>query len=292
MQPATLRRHGQRGTYDLKSVKDVFDDCFISHVSYAVDGLPACMPMIALIMEDPEADTLRSSELGERLSNGANEDLKNGIQKDGNTTFVYLHGHPSTKLMELVREANRRQSEDVQSTTETNGQIANNKSLGEVKVCITATKVDGLVLSSAPNGHTFNYRSATIHGTCEPVSSKTTKHAVMRAVTQKIVANRWEEVNPVASMQVSLVYVVKVHIDALSVKSRTGIPGIQPRNKEKDGPDIQIPPWTGVIPLWEELGTPVDSGLTPNAVVSGNLKAYIETRNERQQAYSKKAASS
>ncbi|KAK7210727.1 hypothetical protein V2G26_017905 [Clonostachys chloroleuca] len=253
MQPATLRRHGQRGTYDLESAKDVFDDCFIAHVSYVVDGLPACMSMIALVMEDPEADTIRSSEPRQRLSNGTNGDLKSGIQKDANNTFVYLHGHPSTKLMELVRGANRSSSEDVQSTTETNGQIVNN-SLGEVKVCITATKVDGLVLSSAPNGHTFNYRSATIHGTCEPVSSKTTKLSVMRAVTQKIVANRWEEVNPVASMQVSLVYVVKVHIDALSVKSRTGIPGIQPRNKEKDGPDIQTPQWTGVIPLgrnWE-----------------------------------------
>ncbi|CAI6093134.1 unnamed protein product [Clonostachys chloroleuca] len=291
MQPATLRRHGQRGTYDLESAKNVFDDCFIAHVSYVVDGLPVCMPMIALVMEDPEADTIRSSEPRQRLSNGTNGALKSGIQKDANNTFVYLHGHPSTKLMELVRGANRSSSEDVQSTTETNGQIVNN-SLGEVKVCITATKVDGLVLSSAPNGHAFNYRSATIHGTCEPVSSKTTKLSVMRAVTQKIVANRWEEVNPVASMQVSLVYVVKVHIDALSVKSRTGIPGIQPRNKEKDGPDIQTPPWTGVIPLWEELGTPVDSGLTPNAVVSDSLKTYIKSRNQRQQEYSKKAASS
>lgn len=139
MQPATLRRHGQRGTYDLESAKDVFDDCFIAHVSYVVDGLPACMSMIALVMEDPEADTIRSSEPRQRLSNGTNGDLKSGIQKDANNTFVYLHGHPSTKLMELVRGANRSSSEDVQSTTETNGQIVNN-SLGEVKVCITATK--------------------------------------------------------------------------------------------------------------------------------------------------------
>ncbi|VUC26930.1 unnamed protein product [Clonostachys rosea] len=289
MQPATLRRHGQRGTYDLESVKDVFDNCFIAHVSYVVDGLPACMPMIALIMDEPEADT--SSEPGQQLGNGVNGGLENGTQKNANKTFVYLHGHPSAKLMEMVRKANSSTSEDVENTTPTDGQIASN-SLGEVKVCITATKVDGLVLSSAPNGHSFNYRSATIHGTCEPVSSKTTKRAVMRAVTQKIVANRWEEVNPVASMQVNLVYVIKVHIDALSAKSRTGIPGIQPRNKEKDGPDIQTPPWTGVIPLWEQLGTPVDSGLTPDAVVSENLKAYVERRNQNQQAYSKRAASS
>jgi hypothetical protein len=150
--------------------------------------------------------------------------------------------------------------------------------------------VDGLVLSSAPNGHTFNYRSAVIHGTCTSVTSKTVKRKVMRAVTNHIVANRWEEVNPVASFQVGLVSVIKVSVDKLSVKTRTGPPGIQPRNREVDGPDIETPPWVGVIPLWEQLGEPVDSGLSHGAVVSENLMTYIGERNERQQRYSTSVA--
>jgi hypothetical protein len=150
--------------------------------------------------------------------------------------------------------------------------------------------VDGLVLSSAPNGHTFNYRSAVIHGTCTPVTNKPVKRNVMRAVTNHIVANRWEEVNPVASFQVGLVSVIKVSIDKLSVKTRTGPPGIQPRNREVDGPDIEMPPWVGVIPLWEQLGTPVDSGLSPGAVISENLDKYIDGRNATQRGYAQRMA--
>lgn len=113
----------------------------------------------------------------------------------------------------------------------------------------------------------------------------------MRGVTNHIVPNRWEEVNPVASFQISLVYVIKVTIDSLSVKTRTGAPGIQPRNKEVDGADIETPPWTGIIPVWEHLGEPVESGLTPEAKVSESLRRYIDGRNEKQKALSEEAAS-
>lgn len=151
-------------------------------------------------------------------------------------------------------------------------------------------QVDGLALSSAPNGHTFNYRSATVHGTCSAVTDKAVKRQVMRRVTNHIVSGRWEEVNPVASFQVSLVYVIRVRIDRLSVKTRTGPPGIQPRDRESDGPDNSVKPWAGVVPLWEQLGVPVDNGLTPGADVSENLEAYIRTRNERMRSYAEGAA--
>jgi hypothetical protein len=108
----------------------------------------------------------------------------------------------------------------------------------------------------------------------------------MQAVTNHIVANRWDEVNPVASFQVSLVYVIKVNIDSMSVKTRKGVPGIQPRDKEADGPDNEARPWTGVIPLWEQLGTPVESGLTPGAKVSANLEEFIRRRNKKHRGYS------
>ncbi|KAL4784443.1 hypothetical protein BJX76DRAFT_367645 [Aspergillus varians] len=272
MEPASLRRHAQRGTYDIESAKAVFDDCFIAHVSYVDKGLPQCLPMIALVQE--EADEEGDESVGDEHSSTGGGDAK---KRD---TVVYLHGHPRTRIVELVREASR------EAETETQG-----KGLDPVKACITATKVDGLALSSAPNGHTFNYRSAVIHGTCTPVKSKTVKRTVMRAVTNHIVSNRWEEVNPVASYQVSLVCVIQVSIDSLSVKTRTGPPGIQPRDREVDGPDHEIPPWTGIVPVWEQLGEPVESGLTPGAKVSQSLRGYIEERNARQQAYSKRVAS-
>jgi len=158
------------------------------------------------------------------------------------------------------------------------------------RVCITATKVDGLVLSSAPNGHSFNYRSAVIHGACSLVSSLETKRAVMRGVTNHIVAGRWEDVNPVASFQVSLVCVIKVDILSLSMKQRKGVPGIQPRNIEKDGPSKDEPVWTGTVPLHEVLEEPVPSGLTDDAVVPKGLLGFIDGRNEKHLKHSMSVA--
>jgi nitroimidazol reductase NimA-like FMN-containing flavoprotein (pyridoxamine 5'-phosphate oxidase superfamily) len=292
MEASHLRRHTSRGMYDIESVKAVFEDCFMAHVSYVDNDLPACLPMIALIREENAMEAEKRTDTDEQITKT-------------NNVAAYLHGHPSTKLMELVRKASQEDNDEIESDVPTQ---SNSGSKKPVKVCITATKgdnllsfvsndpsnipsiVDGLVLSSAPNGHTFNYRSAVIHGTCAPVHAKSLKREVMHSVTNHIVANRWEEVNPVASFQVSLVYVVKVNIDSMSVKSRTGVPGIQPRNVQLDGPDIEPKPWTGVIPLWEQLGEPVESGLTPEATVSKNLQQFIQSRNEKHRGYSESVA--
>lgn len=136
MEPAFLRRHGQRGVYDLESAKAVFDDCFMAHVSYVVDGLPACMPMIALIMNDPEEEEAKRQQ-GEPGINGHGEG-----QSDGSTTTaaVYLHGHPSAKLMELIRASEKAANELTQEVGHDTSHSSEAPSSGQVKVCITATK--------------------------------------------------------------------------------------------------------------------------------------------------------
>jgi len=150
--------------------------------------------------------------------------------------------------------------------------------------------VDGLVLSSAPNGHTFNYRSAVVHGECTQETDLGLKREIMKGVTNHIVADRWEDVNPVASFQVSLVCVLRVNIESMSGKSRTGIPGIQPRDREKDGPDREEPVWTGVVPLYDVLDRPVESGLTDGARIPDSLEAFIGRRNDKHKEYSLKVA--
>lgn len=107
----------------------------------------------------------------------------------------------------------------------------------------------------------------------------------MRAVTNHIVKGRWDDVNPVASFQVSLVCVIRVEIVGGSVKFRAGVPGIQPRDKEKDGPDHQVQPWTGVVPLYEHLDAPIESGLTDGAEVPKGLQEFIKIRNDAQEEH-------
>ncbi|PGH17469.1 hypothetical protein AJ79_01069 [Helicocarpus griseus UAMH5409] len=255
MQPAELRRHNERGKYDADSISSVFSDTFMAHVSYIDDGLPQCLPMIALFRSEDEGEA------------------------------VYLHGHPSSRLMELIRrnEAERRTSLE-------GGESMNEIKDDRIKVCITATKVDSLVLSSAPNGNTFNYRSAVVHGACSRVEDRNLKRDIMHAVTNHIVPVRWEDVNPVASFQISLVFVIRVEVQRGSLKMRTGIPGIQPRDPVKDGPDRDEPVWTGVVPLSEQLGEPVPSGLTNEAEVPEGLLTFIGDRNKRQNGYARSVA--
>ncbi|KAH8690126.1 hypothetical protein BGW36DRAFT_364849 [Talaromyces proteolyticus] len=255
MEPAKLRRHEQRGKYDVDSIQKVFSDTFISHVSYIDNGLPQCVPMIALFHRA-----------------GENED-----------PVIYLHGHPSSRLMEIVRD---KESECATGDDEKLHKIPNDK----IRVCITSTKVDGLVLSSAPNGHTFNYRSGIVHGACSLIKDRDLKREVMRGVTNHIVEGRWEDVNPVSSFQVSLVCVIRVDILSGGVKFRTGIPGVQPRDRIKDGPDNEVPPWTGVVPLSEQLDEPVPSGLTDDAKVPEGLLTFIQRRNKAQSEYAHSVA--
>ncbi|CAK7268265.1 hypothetical protein SEPCBS119000_002972 [Sporothrix epigloea] len=287
LEPATLRRYKERGLYDVASVKKVFDDSFIAHVSYIDNGFPACQPMLALVREEWE-DAEGEEPKNEPASGTGNTDTDaNGRQK---TAYVYLHGHPTTRLMELIKQAGKAASAPTNGDA-TNGDATNGHVPSEpVKVCITATKIDGLVLSTAPNGHSFNYRSAMIHGTCEQVRGKELKKQIMTEVTNKIVPNRCAEVNPMASIVATMVYIVRVRIDRLSVKARTGVPGIQDRNPAVDGPNVEPPAWAGVVPLWEQLGEPVDAGLTPGASVSDNLRNFIAERNAAHAAHAKSVA--
>lgn len=82
--------------------------------------------------------------------------------------------------------------------------------------------MDGLVLSLAPNGCTFNYRCAAIHGECTQEIDLDVKREIMRRVTNHMMADRWEDVNLVASFQVSLVFIVSADIESLSMKSQNG----------------------------------------------------------------------
>lgn len=75
----------------------------MAHVSYVDGGLPQCLPMIALF---------RCEEEGEA---------------------IYLHGHPSSRLMELVRENEVEKKARIER-----GEVQDGDD--RIKVCITATK--------------------------------------------------------------------------------------------------------------------------------------------------------
>src|SRR5947209_20230698 len=90
---------------------------------------------------------------------------------------------------------------------------------GELKVCVCATKVDGAVLSLTPNSHSYNYRSAVVFGTAEPVTDREEKLWAMEKITNGVVAGRWSETRvPPDEAEMQSTQILRVAIAAASAK--------------------------------------------------------------------------
>lgn len=144
MKSATLRRFPERAVYDVDSVASVFRDSYFAHVAYVdTEGFPQCLPMIALF------------DVGEVGADG-------GESPD---PVVYLHGHLSTNLMEMARKATRKQRvrwrRAMAASKSRHVSLLQKVRLSQTShrfhmTSLTSYAVDGLVLSSAPNGKPYS----------------------------------------------------------------------------------------------------------------------------------------
>src|ERR1700675_3610082 len=62
-----------------------------------------------------------------------------------------------------------------------------------VPVCVTATLLDGLVLARSVFNHSMNYRSVVILGTPTLISNPEEKLAALRALSEHILPERWND---------------------------------------------------------------------------------------------------
>ncbi|TKA62260.1 hypothetical protein B0A49_06608, partial [Cryomyces minteri] len=95
---------------------------------------------------------------------------------------LYLHGYVSSRLMRLSASASSSDSDD------NGGSDSHDQGL---PVSVAATKMDGIVLALTPNNHSYNYRSAILHGFARPVTSAEEKLWAMELLTNNIVPGRW-----------------------------------------------------------------------------------------------------
>lgn len=124
-----------------------------------------------------------------------------------------------------------------------------------VRVCITVTLADGLVLARAAFHHSMNYRSVVALGVAMPVLDENEKMAAMEAFTERIVPGRWADVRLPTPQEMRATTVMRLTLDEVSAKVRTG----EPKDEAEDY-DLSI--WAGVIPLRTVPGAPVpDSAL-------------------------------
>ncbi|MEU2157029.1 pyridoxamine 5'-phosphate oxidase family protein [Streptomyces sp. NPDC019396] len=119
-----------------------------------------------------------------------------------------------------------------------------------LKVCLTVTHVDGLVLARSAFHHSINYRSVVVHGTAHQVVDPEEKRVALDAIVDQVVPGRSRDSRPANDRELAATAVLRLGLDEVSAKVRTGGPNDDPE-------DLSLPHWTGVIPLAPRHGTPV-----------------------------------
>jgi nitroimidazol reductase NimA-like FMN-containing flavoprotein (pyridoxamine 5'-phosphate oxidase superfamily) len=119
-----------------------------------------------------------------------------------------------------------------------------------IDVCVTVTLVDGLVLARSAFHHSINYRSVVIFGRATLVEAEAEKMAALRAFSDHILPQRWNEVREPNPLELKATLVLALPLDEVSAKVRTGPP-------IDDKEDLSLPVWAGVVPLHLAAGTPI-----------------------------------
>ncbi|KAH8878621.1 hypothetical protein GQ53DRAFT_86544 [Thozetella sp. PMI_491] len=268
-----IRVYKHRAHYDFQTVHSIIDSTFFSHVSFVgmdEDGQPTpiTLPLTAVLGNYGD-----DNNMGPDMSDEALETQQKHAMRHGPMN-VYLHGNAAAMLCKAIKASD----------------------IGAVKVCICSTKVDGLVLYPTPNGHSLNYRSGSIHGMASlvPDTDSQKKRWAMQLLTNHMWRGRWGNTYPVAPNAVKVVKVIEVQIRSASAKIRTGDTGSFDTNavQEEDRRRIEQAGkgvWSGVVPLFEVLGTPVKSedieGIGGEDKGLETVQPWLEERNAREYAY-------
>ncbi|MEO0775591.1 MAG: pyridoxamine 5'-phosphate oxidase family protein [Bacteroidota bacterium] len=132
-------------------------------------------------------------------------------------------------------------------------------------ICVTVTHLDGLVLARSAFHHSMNYRSAVLFGVAKPVGAAD-KMRALRAISEQLLPGRWEESRLPNAIELKATGILELEIEQASAKIRTGPP-------VDDAADCALPIWAGVVPLRQQLGTPIpDEALSPNIPFPQSLR--------------------
>jgi hypothetical protein len=172
---------------------------------------------------------------------------------------LYLHGYISSRLMRLGATTPEGVDEGL-------------------PVTIAATHLDGLVLTLTPNNHTYNYRSAVLHGYATPVTDTEEKAWAMESITNSVVSDRWNNTRvPPNKTEMTSTQILKVSITTASAKIRAGPPSDDRIDMKND--EIRSRVWTGVVPSWTAFGTPVPGPDNRVKEVPEHVKVFVEREN-------------
>jgi hypothetical protein len=155
---------------------------------------------------------------------------------------LYLHGSSASRMLRTLEQG--------------------------VPLCVTVTLVDGLVLARSAFHHSMNYRSVVVLGVGRDVVDADEKMRALEAITEHVAPGRWTHVRPPAPQELKATTVIRIPLDEVSAKIRTGPP-------VDDEEDYELPCWAGVLPLRLVPQAPLpDPRLTPGIAVPDHVRAY------------------
>ena len=117
------------------------------------------------------------------------------------------------------------------------------------EICLTVTLLDGIVLARSAFHHSMNYRSVVVIGKPYLVEAADRKMAALKAISDNMLPDRWEEVRLPNATEMKATTVVGLKIADASAKIRTGPPS-------DDQADYDLNIWAGVLPMQMAFGKP------------------------------------
>ena len=155
---------------------------------------------------------------------------------------LYLHGSAASRMLRSLTEG--------------------------IRVCVTVTLLDGLVLARSAYHHSMNYRSVVILGTAVEVTEEAERLTALETISEHIIRGRWTEIRPPNALELKATKVLRLPIEEASAKVRTGPP-------VDDEEDYEMRCWAGVLPFKTEVGPPIaDPRLGPGVGLSRSIGEY------------------
>ena len=138
-----------------------------------------------------------------------------------------------------------------------------------INVCLTVTLLDGLVLARSALSHSMNYRSVVLFSQAEVVSGDHEKRQALKAFTDQIIPERWENIREPNQSELNQTLVLSLPLTEASAKIRSG-----PAKDSEE--DYDWPVWAGEIPLSIVAGEPVDD---PRLLLGIDIPSYVKNYN-------------
>lgn len=177
----------------------------------------------------------------------------------------YLHGYISMRMANLAR------------------------SHDGLPMTISATKVDGLVLSLTPFSHNYAYRSAVLFGRAQVVTDAEEKLFAMQLITDSVMAGRWEgSRTPPDAGELGATAILRVSITGGSGKISDKGPNDKKEDLERENVTSRV--WTGVTPVWEVIGQPIPTKTNVVKALPEYINSFVQEENKANEKYAKAVA--